>query len=119
MTGMQKVTGGCHCGAVRYEAEADLGSTMQCNCSHCSAKGFVLTFTPENAFRLLSGGDRLKEYRFHKHVIAHQFCPECGVQPFAYGKDPQGNAMVALNLRVADDIDLDALTPQKVDGRSF
>ncbi|MGE0210438.1 MAG: GFA family protein [Parvibaculaceae bacterium] len=119
MSGMQKVTGGCHCGAVRYEAEVDLDKTMQCNCSHCSTKGFVLTFAPEKAFKLVSGGDKLKEYRFYKHAIAHQFCLECGVQPFAYGKDPKGNAMVAINLRAADGVDLATLNPQKVDGRSF
>lgn len=119
MTGMQTVTGGCHCGAVRYAAEVDLDKTMQCNCSHCSTKGFVLTFAPASAFQLVSGGDKLKEYRFHKHVIAHQFCSECGVQPFAHGTDQQGNAMVAINLRAADGVDLSTLDSQTVDGRSF
>ena len=31
----QKVAGGCHCGAVRYEAEAFLKSAYYCHCTTC------------------------------------------------------------------------------------
>jgi hypothetical protein len=27
--------GGCHCGRVRYEVATDLGTVIECNCSHC------------------------------------------------------------------------------------
>jgi hypothetical protein len=116
---MTKLAGACHCGAVRYEAEADPGQAMQCNCSHCEKKGFILTFTPVENFRLLAGEARLTEYRFNKHQIAHRFCSACGAQPFAFGTNPDGTQMVAINLRCVEGIDLAALTPQKFDGRSL
>ena len=119
MTGTQTVAGGCHCGAVRYEAEADLGQTMQCNCSHCAKKGFILAFTPAANFRLLSGEEQLTEYRFHRHRIAHRFCSRCGVQAFAFGSGPDGAPMAALNLRCVDGLDLAALEPQPFDGKSL
>jgi hypothetical protein len=112
------IEGGCHCGAVRYRAEADLGSTLECNCSHCQAKGFILTFTPADSFELLSGEDKLTEYRFNTHKIAHLFCSVCGTQPFARGAMPDGTPMASINVRSIDDIDLDALEPQKHDGRN-
>ena len=28
-------TGGCQCGKVRYEAQADIGEVITCNCSRC------------------------------------------------------------------------------------
>jgi hypothetical protein len=119
MTDMRTVAGGCHCGAVRYEAEAGLGSTMECNCSHCEKKGLILTFTPIERFRLLSGQEKLTEYRFNTHKIAHRFCADCGVQAFGFGSGPDGQPMAAINVRSVDGIDLAALTPQKFDGRSL
>lgn len=119
MSDMQDIAGGCHCGAVRYTAKADLSNTIVCNCSHCLAKGFVLAFTGEEQFHLESGAETLGEYRFHKHQIAHRFCTVCGTQPFALGIRPDGVPMVALNLRCVDGIDLASLTPKLVDGRQF
>jgi len=119
MPDMQTVNGGCHCGAVRFEAKADLTQAMECNCSHCEKKGFILTFTPRANFALTTGEGALSEYRFNKKSIAHKFCKTCGVQPFAYGAMPDGAEMAAINLRCVDEIDLSSLSPQKVDGRSF
>ena len=40
-------TGSCHCGAVTFTVAADAPTeAMSCNCSHCSRKGFLLTFVP-------------------------------------------------------------------------
>ncbi len=116
---MEKYTGGCHCGAVRYEAEADLSRTMTCNCSHCSKKGFILSFVSAEQFTLLSGEEMLSEYRFHTKTIAHLFCKVCGVQSFGRGSDQKGNPTVMLNVRCLDDVDLSALHPTEVDGKSF
>lgn len=119
MADMQTVTGGCHCGAVRFEAKADLSQAMECNCSHCEKKGFILTFTPRANFTLTKGEGVTGEYLFNKKAISHRFCKTCGVQPFAYGKTPDGAEMAAINLRCVDGIDIAALSPAKVDGRSF
>ena len=118
MAEAEKRTGGCHCGAVRYEAESDLGMVIECNCSHWQAKGFILTFVPDAAFRVTAGEDQLSEYRFNKHVISHLFCKACGVQAFGRGQRPDGARMVALNLRCMDGVDLASLNPQPFDGRS-
>ena len=79
--------GGCHCGKVRYQVATDLAKVMACNCSICSKHGLILTFVPEAQFKLLSGDGELQEYLFNKHVIHHQFCRSCGVEPFAWFHD--------------------------------
>ncbi len=116
---MTTYTGGCHCGAVRYEVDMELGSVVSCNCSHCSMKGFLLAFVPVDQFRLLAGEDALTEYRFNKKQIAHLFCKTCGVQSFSYGVDGAGNRMAAINVRCLDSIDLDTLTLSPFDGRAY
>jgi len=114
----QTYTGGCHCGAVRFSASADLGAVIECNCSHCSRKGLLLTFTPRDQFTLEKGGGSLTEYRFNKRVIAHQFCKVCGVQPFAFAKDPKGVDTAAINVRCVDGVDLATLKRTPYDGAS-
>jgi hypothetical protein len=109
--------GGCHCGHVRYQAEADLTRVMSCNCSICTQRGLLLTFLPPAQFTLESGGEDLVEYRFNKHIIQHLFCPNCGVQAFARGKMPDGTPMIALNVRSIDGIELATLKLEPFDGR--
>jgi hypothetical protein len=117
---MKKHTGACHCKKVTYEADFDLSQpSLECNCSHCAGKGLLLQFVPESAFALKSGGDSLKEYRFNTHKLAHQFCENCGMQPFTYGSDKEGNTLVAINVRSIDGIDAADIPRTPVDGKSF
>ncbi|MET0181343.1 MAG: GFA family protein [Caulobacterales bacterium] len=119
MADAQSYEGGCHCGAVRYTATVDTSQAIECNCSHCSAKGFILTFIPASTFTLNKGDGALTEYQFNKKMISHLFCKTCGVQSFARGKGPDGAEMAAINVRCLDGIDLAALTPAKVNGKDF
>jgi hypothetical protein len=117
MTETKTHKGGCHCGAVTYEADIGLDGVIACNCSHCYAKGFQLTFTTPDNFRLLSGEDKLKSYRFNTHVIDHRFCEDCGVEAFAYGKNRDGTDAVAINIRTLTDIEPNTVEPHPFDGR--
>ena len=72
-------TGGCHCGEVRFEVTADLGSVVSCNCSICQKRGALWTFVPPEQFALRAGADDVKDYQFGKKTIHHFFCPQCGV----------------------------------------
>ncbi len=116
---MQTYQGGCQCGAVRYEAEADVDNIIACNCSRCGRGGFILTFTGADKFKQLAGEGAQTEFLFNKHKIHHQFCKTCGIESFARGTGPDGSAVVALNVRTFDGIDVHALTPKQVDGKSF
>lgn len=111
--------GGCHCGNVRYSVEiARFEPVISCNCSICQKRGSLLTFVPADRFTLEKGEGALTEYLFNKHVIHHKFCSTCGILSFANGKGPDGRAMVAINVRCLDDIDLKALEIIEFDGRS-
>jgi hypothetical protein len=116
---METYKGACHCRNVRYEVELDLASpAIECNCSHCQIKGFILQFSTPERFTLLQGEEELKPYRFNKHVIEHLFCTDCGVQTFGRGKNADGSDAIAINLRTLDGVDLAALNRVPYDGRS-
>jgi len=119
MTETKKYAGGCHCGKVRYEATADLGKVMACNCSICSKKGYLLTFVGADQFTLLSGEDARSDYQFNKMNVHHLFCSTCGVGSFGRGAMPDGKQVVVLNVRCLDDVDTTTLTVAQIDGKSF
>ncbi|MDI3259106.1 MAG: GFA family protein [Sinobacteraceae bacterium] len=117
MDAARSYTGSCHCGKVRFEATMDLSRVVSCNCSICSRLGYVLSFIPAAQFKLLAGEDALSDYQFNKKRIHHLFCATCGIHPFARGTGPDGKETVAVNLRCLEGVDLEALTPQKFDGK--
>ncbi len=115
----QTYTGGCHCGKVRYEVDMDtLKNVVSCNCSICTKRGTLLAFAPAHHFRLLSGAESLSDYQFHKKIIHHLFCKECGVASFGRGVGHDGSEMVAVNARCLDDIDVTSLSVTHYDGKS-
>jgi hypothetical protein len=112
--------GSCHCGKVAYALAADPPlKAMQCNCSICRRKGYLLAFFPTEAFTLETARDALTVYTFGHHRIRHQFCKVCGCAAFGEGTGPDGKAMVAVNLRCAEDFDPGKLEITEFDGASL
>ncbi|WP_423606708.1 GFA family protein [Sphingomonas sp. MS122] len=114
------VTGSCHCGKMSYTLEGDAPTAaLACNCSICRRKGYLLHFAPAEQFTAHGDPDATTIYQFNRHNIRHTFCKTCGCAPYGGGTGPDGKAMAAINLRCADDIDLDSLTIHKFDGASL
>lgn len=96
-----KYTGGCHCGAVRFEVEApETVDCLECNCSVCAKTGFLHLIVPRSRFRLLQGAEVLAPYRFGTGRAKHLFCRVCGVKSFYVPRsNPDG---YDVNLRCLD-----------------
>lgn len=78
-----EIEGGCHCGAVRYRAKVPAEvELLDCNCSICSATGFLHLIVPHTDFALENGGDALTSYRFGTGTANHLFCSVCGIKSF-------------------------------------
>ena len=112
-------TGSCHCGAVQFTVEGEPDQALECNCSHCARKGFLLWFVPRTALSVTQGEAGMTTYTFNKHAIQHRFCDQCGTEAFAFGTMPDGKEMAAVNIRCLDGIDLDAVKRVPVNGREF
>ena len=112
-------SGGCHCGAVRFTVQGEVEQVVECNCSHCSRKGFLLWFVPREALATSSGTEQLTKYTFNKHVIQYSFCSVCGCQLFGQGRVRSGTEMALINVRCLDGIDLQNVNRVQVNGREF
>ena len=90
---VMKVTGGCHCGHITYEAEVNPATVRVCHCTDCqkltgtafrtniaSLPGtFVLkSGTPKIYIKTAESGSKR----------AHGFCPECGTPIYAAAPEP-------------------------------
>ena len=114
---MKTLTGGCHCGRVRFEVTTDLARVSECNCSICSKKGYLHHLVTPDRFRLLSGGADLAAYQFGIHAARHLFCRHCGVASFYRPRLDPSKYMV--NARCLDGVDLSTLEIVRFDGRNW
>ena len=110
--------GGCHCGRIAFDVEGEIEQVMQCNCSICSKRGYLLWFAPRDQLRLGTPEADLATYTFNKHRIKHHFCPNCGCAPFCSGTDNKGAATAAVNVRCIEGVNLGTLKVVPYDGRS-
>jgi hypothetical protein len=75
------ITGGCMCGAVRYEVDAPLEGAGYCHCTRCQrrsggAAGISARARP-GSFRVTEGEDRVSVY-WPDQGFGKAFCSNCG-----------------------------------------
>jgi len=81
-----KLSGGCHCGAVRYTLLASPLSVQHCHCETCRKTTGALYATAGVMRRdkvKIVGAENLTKYRTSPS-FEQQFCSTCGCNLFAY-----------------------------------
>jgi hypothetical protein len=87
-----KVLGGCHCGAVRYEADVDPERVTICHCTDCQeltgTAYRVSVPTRREDFRLLSGAPKtyIKTAESGRKRV-QAFCADCGAPLYAHAME--------------------------------
>ncbi|MGD9124317.1 MAG: GFA family protein [Desulfarculaceae bacterium] len=94
----QRTTGGCLCGAVRFEVKGQLKNVINCHCSKCRRiHGHVGAYTVAKREDLIMLEDRgLKWYRSTQDEtpnVHRGFCSECGSSLFW---DPRGKPAISI-----------------------
>jgi hypothetical protein len=86
MTDDLPLTGGCNCGAVRFEVTEPLVDAGYCHCTRCQRRtGTAASLNggvAPHAFRLLSGADQLARFR-PPGGADKVFCATCGSALFS------------------------------------
>lgn len=111
-------SGGCHCGAVRFEVEAtDPIQAFDCNCSMCARTGFLHLIVPASRFHLLAGASDTTAYTFGTGVAKHHFCRTCGIKSWYVPRsNPDG---FSVNVRCLDGWPDLPMTVEPFDGRNW
>lgn len=113
------VRGGCHCGAVRFEAliREPRPELLDCNCSMCSKTGFLHLIVPHEDFTLASGEEALTSYRFGTDQADHLFCKHCGIK--SYYQPRSHPEAWSINYNALDDGHGLDVTIRKFDGQNW
>ncbi|WP_194722181.1 GFA family protein [Noviherbaspirillum malthae] len=103
------LSGGCFCGAVRYETDGTPFHETNCHCEICrrtSGAPMVAWFSvPKTGFRLVAG----KPTRFRSTALGmRSFCPQCGTQ-LTFEND---NLPDEIDVTIVSLDDPDRLTPK-------
>jgi hypothetical protein len=110
-----RINGGCHCGDITFEAEADPAHTSICHCTDCqqlSGTAFRTSIrAAEGTFRILTGEPTIyvKTTAESGNKRAQSFCPRCGSPIYAtsVGEGPK-----VYNIRVGTLRQRDELVPK-------
>ena len=80
------LSGGCGCGAVRFEVSAPLGSALYCHCTRCQRRtgtgASATALAQPGSFRIVSGEERLRAWR-PESGWEKWFCGDCGSAVFS------------------------------------
>ena len=103
------LTGGCHCGAIRYEVEGEPAHSALCHCSDCRRHAGA----PMVAWGLVKKEDlkvegETREYASSENGRRH-FCPNCGTGLF-YTSEAVFPGQIDVQIATLDDPD--SIVPQ-------
>ena len=98
-TAFAPLTGGCGCGAVRFEVSEPLVSARYCHCTRCqhrtgTAASASAAVVP-GSFRIVQGEDRIKAWK-PEGGAEKWFCGDCGSALFT--RDPEDPERVGIRL---------------------
>jgi hypothetical protein len=97
------LTGGCGCGAVRFEVSEPLTSARYCHCTRCqhrtgTAASCSAAVVP-GSFRIIAGEDQMKAWK-PEGGAEKWFCGECGSALFT--RDPDDPERVGVRMGAFD-----------------
>jgi hypothetical protein len=97
-------TGGCLCGAIRFELTEPARHAGYCHCTRCQRRSGTAA-SPQaridgGTLRILSGVGQLKAWRHPDGGFEKLFCSECGSQLFS--RNPDDPAQMSVRLGAFD-----------------
>jgi hypothetical protein len=109
-----RIEGGCHCGFIAYEGEADPEKTAICHCTDCqtlSGSAFrTVVPVQDKDFRMTGGQPSIYEKTAESGNKRQQaFCPTCGAPIYSA---PPGDGPKAYFIRVGTIRQRDAFVPK-------
>ena len=77
-----KISGGCYCGSLRYEANGDVEASIQCHCRECQyitgGNPNIIMIMPLSGFEFVKGIPKTFKRKDIEKAVTRLFCENCG-----------------------------------------
>ncbi len=97
-------TGGCLCGAVRFEIDEPAHRATYCHCTRCQRRTGTAASAEArvdgSGFRIVAGEDHLRTWRHPDAGWEEAFCRECGAPLFS--RDPDDHSEMSISMSAFD-----------------
>jgi hypothetical protein len=94
------LTGGCLCGAIRFQLSAPPGKSSYCHCTRCQRRtgtaASAQAWVAGDQFQLLQGAEQLKAWRHPEGGFEKLFCSECGAHVMSRNPDDHGQMSIRM-----------------------
>jgi hypothetical protein len=98
------LTGGCNCGAVRYEVTEPLARASYCHCKRCQrrtgAAASAQAHPAPGTFRIVAGLEKLRRWKPPDGGGEKSFCGDCGSTIF--GSNPSHPESIGIRMGTFD-----------------
>jgi hypothetical protein len=98
------LTGGCLCGAVRFELDEPPSGAGYCHCTRCQRRTGTAwsasAWVDGRHFRLTSGEEQLRSWRHPDGGWEKLFCGQCGAHIIS--RDPEDRARIGVRMGAFD-----------------
>lgn len=118
------IKGSCHCKATVFEVAEAPASVTRCTCSMCSKRGALWAYYQPSQVTI-EPQRSTATYRWQSMTVKHNFCPTCGCSvstespDWSNGKPDFDNMRIAINARLLDDFELEAVEVTVIDGKNL
>jgi len=111
------IAGACHCGAIRFELDAEPAWLSRCNCSYCRRAGGLWAHASPRQIRLHYAPSAAIRYVWGDRTLAFVSCATCGCTTHWESLDPASDRM-AVNCSMAEPGQIARFRVRDFDGAS-
>lgn len=111
----------CHCGATQFSVATAPTELTRCTCTFCAKRGALWAYYPPEQFTLAQSEASVAYGKY----VKHHHCGTCGCGTYSdtfewdlETKQPKGQR-VAVNARLFEDFDYEALPVTVIDGKNL
>lgn len=111
--------GSCHCGGIGWEVRGNIPDARICNCTVCRRYGVLWAYGYDGeAIKVDDPTGAMTAYICGTRTLSFNFCKVCGnlISWRSLRPNDRGQTRIAVNLRLADPMDVARIPLQRFDG---